>query len=320
MAAYVGWQSSSILKPLLQQGLSDTEEFVIYKALNALTCMCQLGLLQKPHIYEFVGDIGKRVSGAVSLQRLSRVLAVDVMSLNPVCLLPPAVAPFLCHPNLWIRYGAVGFITVVAQHLNVADVYCKLMPHLNPFITQPIIQVSPRHRRHARASCVLLTSSVFISPQIDKELVLLSVLKEPVSRSIFDYALRSKDIATLFRHLLLRQKKRAGTIPECPTPDDPAIAQLLKKLLSQVRTRFMGSASLLPLLDATGTAGCACCAMMFLCSNAGCSHKGAATHSFQPVVYTHTNPHSHFNCTAFSHFIQSITSMLSERPARDLTG
>ncbi|CAK6984931.1 phosphoinositide 3-kinase regulatory subunit 4-like [Scomber scombrus] len=115
----------------------------------------------------------------------------------------------MCHPNLWIRYGAVGFITVVAQHLNVADVYCKLMPHLNPFITQPIIQ-------------------------IDKELVLLSVLKEPVSRSIFDYALRSKDIGSLFRHLLLRQKKRAGSIPECPTPDDPAIAQLLKKLLSQV--------------------------------------------------------------------------------------
>lgn len=55
----MGWQSSSILKPLLQQGLSDTEEFVIYKALNSLTCMCQLGLLQKPHIYEFVSDIGK---------------------------------------------------------------------------------------------------------------------------------------------------------------------------------------------------------------------------------------------------------------------
>lgn len=52
-----------------------------------------------------------------------------------------STAPFLCHPNLWIRYGAVGFITVVAQHLNIADVYCKLMPHLNPFITQPIIQV-----------------------------------------------------------------------------------------------------------------------------------------------------------------------------------
>uniref|UniRef100_A0A452ISI4 Phosphoinositide 3-kinase regulatory subunit 4 n=1 Tax=Gopherus agassizii TaxID=38772 RepID=A0A452ISI4_9SAUR len=177
VAAYVGWQSSSILKPLLQQGLSDAEEFVIFKALNALTCMCQLGLLQKPHIYEFACDI----------------------------------APFLCHPNLWIRYGAVGFITVVAQHLNIADVYCKLMPYLHPFITQPIIQM-------------------------DKEIVLLSVLKEPVSRSIFDYALRSKDIASLFRHLHMRQKKRNGTCPDCPPPEDPAIAQLLKKLLSQGMT------------------------------------------------------------------------------------
>lgn len=58
VAAYVGWQSASILKPLLQQGLSDSEEVVISKALSALTCMCQLGLLQKTHVYEFVSDIG----------------------------------------------------------------------------------------------------------------------------------------------------------------------------------------------------------------------------------------------------------------------
>lgn len=77
--------------------------------------------------------------------------------------------------------------------------------------------------------------------QIDKEIVLLSVLKEPVSRSIFDYALRSKDISSLFRHLLLRQKKRNGLIPECPIPDDPAIAQLLKKLLSQVSLKSLNN-------------------------------------------------------------------------------
>lgn len=69
---------------------------------------------------------------------------------------------------------------------------------------------------------------------MDKEIVLLSVLKEPVSRSIFDYVLRSKDIASLFRHLHLRQMKRTGALSECPPPEDPAIAQLLKKLLSQV--------------------------------------------------------------------------------------
>ncbi|CDQ91270.1 unnamed protein product [Oncorhynchus mykiss] len=76
----------------------------------------------------------------------------------------------------------------------------------------------------------------FLLVSIDKEIVLLSVLKEPVSRSIFDYSLRSKDIASLFRHLLLRQKKRSGSLPECPIPEDPAIAQLLKKLLSQGMT------------------------------------------------------------------------------------
>lgn len=158
VAAYVGWQSSSILKPLLQQGLSDTEEFVIYKALNALTCMCHLGLLQKPHIYEFVSDIGKRLQqpGAVFLRRSVMSHAITKPPVPPP---PPAAAPFLCHPNLWIRYGAVGFITVVAQHLNVADVYCKLMPHLNPFVTQPIIQVS----LHPHTSFIFLSSPVSIA-------------------------------------------------------------------------------------------------------------------------------------------------------------
>ncbi|KAG5271243.1 hypothetical protein AALO_G00177500 [Alosa alosa] len=155
VAAYVGWQSSSILKPLLQQGLSDAEEFVIYKALNALTCMCQLGLLQKPHIYEFVCDI----------------------------------APFLCHPNLWIRYGAVGFITVVAQHLNIADVYCKLMPHLTPFITQPIIQ-------------------------IDKEIVLLSVLKEPLLKKLLSQGMTEaeEDKLLALKDFMLKSNKAKANI------------------------------------------------------------------------------------------------------------
>ena len=33
---------------LIFQGLSDTEEFAVSKALNALTCLTELGLLQKP--------------------------------------------------------------------------------------------------------------------------------------------------------------------------------------------------------------------------------------------------------------------------------
>ena len=39
------------------QGLSDTEEFVVCKALNALTCLAELGLLQKPTLQELVLEI-----------------------------------------------------------------------------------------------------------------------------------------------------------------------------------------------------------------------------------------------------------------------
>ena len=42
---------------------------------------------------------------------------------------------------MWVRYGAVGFISSVARTLNIADVHCNLLPLLHPYIKQPIVQV-----------------------------------------------------------------------------------------------------------------------------------------------------------------------------------
>ncbi|KAI8517018.1 phosphoinositide-3-kinase, regulatory subunit 4 [Branchiostoma belcheri] len=184
VATYVGWQSSSILKPLLQQGLSDTEEFVICKTLNALTCLCELGLLQKPMVYDFASD----------------------------------VVPFLCHPNAWIRHGAVGFISAMARTLNVADVHCNLIPKLEPYIRMPIVQV-------------------------DKEVVLLSVLKDPVPRPVYDYSLRSQLVEPLFdilqdRQLLRNLSTRKGERPVYNPPEDANLVQLLRKLNSQGMTEI----------------------------------------------------------------------------------
>ncbi|XP_066297190.1 phosphoinositide 3-kinase regulatory subunit 4-like [Branchiostoma lanceolatum] len=184
VATYVGWQSSNILKPLLQQGLSDTEEFVICKSLNALTCLCELGLLQKPMVYDFASD----------------------------------VVPFLCHPNAWIRHGAVGFISAMARTLNVADVHCNLIPKLEPYIRMPIVQV-------------------------DKEVVLLSVLKDPVPRPVYDYSLRSQLIEPLFdilqdRQLLRNLSTRKGERPVYTPPEDANLVQLLRKLNSQGMTEI----------------------------------------------------------------------------------
>ncbi|KAK2148717.1 hypothetical protein LSH36_486g02011 [Paralvinella palmiformis] len=107
VAAYVGWQSSTILKPLLQQGLSDVEEFVIYKTLRALAALTELNLLQKAILQELINE----------------------------------VVPFLSHPNLWIRHGAAGFVAAVARILNIADVHCKLVPAVAFYLKQMVIQM-----------------------------------------------------------------------------------------------------------------------------------------------------------------------------------
>ena len=48
---------------------------------------------------------------------------------------------FSSKQNMWIRYGAVGFVAAVARTLNVADVHCNLLPLLQPFLKQPVVQV-----------------------------------------------------------------------------------------------------------------------------------------------------------------------------------
>ena len=43
--------------------------------------------------------------------------------------------------NDWIRYAAVGYVSTCAKVMNIADVYCSLMPAVKPYLKQPIIQL-----------------------------------------------------------------------------------------------------------------------------------------------------------------------------------
>jgi phosphoinositide-3-kinase regulatory subunit 4 len=107
IATYVGWHSSPILIPLLQQGFSDPEEFVIAKAIRATTALAELGLLQKISLVEFISEC----------------------------------ACFLNHPNLWIRHEICGLISISAKILSPIDVQCKIMPHVTPHLKTPLIQI-----------------------------------------------------------------------------------------------------------------------------------------------------------------------------------
>jgi len=94
----IGWESVEIVKSLLEQGLRDSEEFVICRTLSTLSKMVEIGLLERQQILYFLGS---------------------------------HVTVLLCHPSLWIRHAAVNFVTVVcrqpiASGLNQRSVIAKV--------------------------------------------------------------------------------------------------------------------------------------------------------------------------------------------------
>ncbi|KAF8336386.1 uncharacterized protein EI90DRAFT_3144677 [Cantharellus anzutake] len=138
VAACVGRRSlEEYILPLMIQALSDVEETVVAKVLSSLTSLAELGLFQKLRIWELMS----------------------------------AATGFLYHPNIWIRQGAVAFITSAAKHLPVTDVWCILYPSLRPLLRSDIKSINDQS--------------------------LLSRLKPNLSRTIFDaavtWAMKSDD-------------------------------------------------------------------------------------------------------------------------------
>ncbi|XP_067619259.1 phosphoinositide 3-kinase regulatory subunit 4 [Eurosta solidaginis] len=107
VAGYVGWQASDILVPLLLQGFTDREEFVIAKAIRAITILIELGHIKKPTVIDIIKETG--------------------------C--------YLCHPNLWLRHEICGMISTAARTLSAIDVHVKIMPSIGKFLKMPLIQV-----------------------------------------------------------------------------------------------------------------------------------------------------------------------------------
>ncbi|XP_054707486.1 phosphoinositide 3-kinase regulatory subunit 4-like [Uloborus diversus] len=183
VAAYVGWQCCPILKPLLQQGLADSEEFVISKALCALSELTKLGLVQKQMLYDLVNE----------------------------------AIPLLIHPNLWIKQAAIGFICVVAKSLNLADVQCKLVPLLQPFLKHQVIQV-------------------------DQELVLLNAVQDPLPRCLLDYLIKLPTLRNFLESLYQRKISRSVTRPGYQAPYrevDPHLTTIYNRMQSDGMTEFV---------------------------------------------------------------------------------
>ncbi|XP_052870427.1 phosphoinositide 3-kinase regulatory subunit 4-like [Anopheles cruzii] len=107
VASFVGHHCSPMLVPLLQQGLTDPEEFVIAKAIHATTLLIEIGLIQKQGTIEFIGEC----------------------------------ACYLSHPNLWIRHEVVELIATAARISSSVDVQCKVKPSIANHLKFPLIDI-----------------------------------------------------------------------------------------------------------------------------------------------------------------------------------
>ncbi len=151
------------------------EEFVIHKTLKALTALTELGLLQKPILHEMLADIMPFFCHPVGVLSRKVLQAQTDFFVNEFVLFLLArenlwlfdlgypvpepgsfpiqialvkepgtlnrTASLSISQGVWIRQGAVGFVVAVAKSLNVADVHCNLVPLVQPFLSQPVMQI-----------------------------------------------------------------------------------------------------------------------------------------------------------------------------------
>jgi phosphoinositide-3-kinase, regulatory subunit 4 len=101
VATFVGGTSlEEFIWPLMEQALTDPEDFVVERVIRSLASMAELGLFQRSKTWELVDIISR----------------------------------FTMHPNLWIREAAVSFISASTTFLSPADCHCIILPLIRPFL------------------------------------------------------------------------------------------------------------------------------------------------------------------------------------------
>eukprot|EP01061_Rhynchopus_euleeides_P016067 TRINITY_DN27237_c0_g1_i1.p1 TRINITY_DN27237_c0_g1~~TRINITY_DN27237_c0_g1_i1.p1 ORF type:complete len:1311 (+),score=487.29 TRINITY_DN27237_c0_g1_i1:184-4116(+) len=108
IAVYVGSTFLGYILPCVKEGLMDSEGIVANEALQTLTQLTLLGMLER-----------------ASLKELAEV-----------------VAPLLLHPSTRMRRGALDFFAAVEQQLENVDLLCFVVPLLKPFLRYTISQLA----------------------------------------------------------------------------------------------------------------------------------------------------------------------------------
>lgn len=207
----IGWESVEIVKSLLEQGLRDSEEFVIHRTLNTLSKMVEIGLLDRQQIFYFLKN---------------------------------HITALLCHPSLWIRHGAVNFVAMVCkQKINVTAMSLSMSSPFMPRVTDSEYQQSAAinglNTADVLCSVAPLLAKVLTRKDLinyDREEILFSCLKACIKRSVYDCLSQDGRSDQLFCYLNQRSEIRCLTnqnyLPGYVDCADPAVQQFFEKLCS----------------------------------------------------------------------------------------
>jgi phosphoinositide-3-kinase regulatory subunit 4 len=99
IASFIGWHAAPLLLPLLKQGLSDVEEFVMREALITIKNLTEISYFGHRYLLDLLEE----------------------------------VLPFVIHPNLWLRNASVGVITSIKSNLSEVDLHCHVIPRLKVY-------------------------------------------------------------------------------------------------------------------------------------------------------------------------------------------
>ncbi|KAH9960599.1 ARM repeat-containing protein [Lactifluus volemus] len=163
MCIFLGRQrTNDILLSHMITYLNDRDWLIRYAFFDAIVDVAAMQYIL-PLMIQALSDVEESVVARV-LAALTSLCELGLFQKMRIWELMSANLGFLYHPNSWIRQGATAFIASAAKHLPSSDVWGILYPSLRHFLRSDVRNVD--------------------------EFSLLTALKPPLERQLFDAALQ----------------------------------------------------------------------------------------------------------------------------------
>lgn len=167
---------------------------------------CHCADILKPLLLQGLSDAEESVVVA-AVEAMISLTELGLFPTHLQCDLLSHTAPLLIHPNLWIRQSVVGLVSVIAGMLPLVNVQTAIVARVQPFLMKPLLQ-------------------------LNREVCILSSLRPPVSREVFDALVKSADVGQVLSILQEAQQEKIplSTLPSSLSHIDHPTRNLLRRL------------------------------------------------------------------------------------------